>query len=170
MDDALAQLHPPGDGVGGYRHVVIPKGARSVDIIALLRCHEIEKNVREALRQSFKPEFLNRIDEIVVFNALGREEIREIVELRIDEARARLAQRNIELEIEDSTRSLLAEEGFDPAFGARPLKRTIQRMLLDPLAMKILAGELKDGDSIVARADDFGQILFSRKEEALQTV
>ena len=112
-------------------------------------------NIRSAneLRDRFRPEFLNRIDEVVTFEALTREQLADIVELQLERLRERLADRNIDLELTDSAKELLAEEGWDPAYGARPLKRTIQRLIQDPLAVKILEGEFKDGDRIEIDSD-----------------
>ncbi len=101
-----------------------------------------------ALRDAFKPEFLNRIDEIIIFNSLGREEIKSIVEIQLKRLRQNLASRKMALEITDRAKALLADKGYDPVYGARPLKRTIQRLIQDPLAVKILEGEFKEGDRI----------------------
>jgi ATP-dependent Clp protease ATP-binding subunit ClpB len=110
-------------------------------------------NVRspEELRERFRPEFLNRIDEIVVFRPLTREQLAEIVELQLGRLRERLAQRGISLEVTDAAKELLAEEGWDPAYGARPLKRAIQRLLENPLARDLLEGRFAEGD--VVRVD-----------------
>ena len=106
-----------------------------------------------ALRDAFKPEFLNRIDDIIIFNSLGREQIKSIVEIQLKRLRQNLAQRKMALEITDSAKALLAEKGYDPVYGARPLKRTIQRLIQDPLAVKILEGEFKEGDRINVDSD-----------------
>jgi ATP-dependent Clp protease ATP-binding subunit ClpB len=109
-------------------------------------------NIRSAdqLLEQFRPEFVNRIDEIVAFDALTREQIGEIVELQLHRLRDRLAERRITLELSDAAKELLAEEGWDPAFGARPLKRAIQRLVENPLARELLAGTFADGDAIAA--------------------
>src|SRR5262249_46291531 len=99
---------------------------------------EMERRVQESLRAHFKPEFLNRVDEIVVYHQLGREQIGRIVEIQLDRVRKLVAERRITLEFSDEARKLLAERGYDPTSGARPLKRVIQRMVQDPLAVKIL--------------------------------
>jgi len=113
------------------------------------------------LRDRFRPEFLNRIDEIVVFRALSREQIGEIVELQLARLRERLAERRIELELTDAAKEALAEAGWDPAYGARPLKRAIQRLVENPLALRLLEGELSDGDRVVVDAEG-GELAFSR--------
>ena len=102
----------------------------------------------EALRAHFRPEFLNRIDEIIFFHALSRDHLRQIVDILLRGLTRRLDDRKIRIELTDKARNLLVEEGFDAVYGARPLKRTIQRKLLDPLAMLILQGTFAEGDTI----------------------
>ena len=114
---------------------------------------EIEAHVKDALKQLFKPEFLNRIDEIIVFHMLGKEDLRKIVDIQLDYLAERLDSRNIQVEITDSAREQIMDEGYDPAFGARPLKRTIQQQLENPLAGELLAGKFADGDKIRIDAD-----------------
>jgi ATP-dependent Clp protease ATP-binding subunit ClpB len=109
---------------------------------------EVERRVMDALRATFRPEFLNRVDEIVIFNSLGTEEIKKIVDIQFKLLSKRLEGAKIKLELTERARDFLAETGFDPVYGARPLKRTIQRMIQDPLAMKILAGEVKEGEHV----------------------
>jgi ATP-dependent Clp protease ATP-binding subunit ClpB len=109
---------------------------------------EMERRVMQAVHQHLRPEFLNRVDEIVVFHPLGKEELRKIVDLNAEHLRKMLADRGITLELTPAARDALAEEGYDPSFGARPLKRTIQRRLQNPLAMKILSGEFKPGQTV----------------------
>src|SRR5580765_4587527 len=109
---------------------------------------EMERRVNAALRDAFKPEFLNRVDETIIFNNLGREEIKSIVEIQLKRLRRNLAGRKMALEITERAKALIADSGFDPVYGARPLKRTIQRLIQDPLAVKILAGEFKEGDRV----------------------
>jgi ATP-dependent Clp protease ATP-binding subunit ClpB len=104
--------------------------------------------VLDELRQAFRPEFLNRIDEIVVFHALTEEQLKQIVEIQLDRVRPRLADRRITLEITDSAKAHLVRVGYEPAYGARPLKRAIQREVETPLARKILAGDLHDGETV----------------------
>jgi ATP-dependent Clp protease ATP-binding subunit ClpB len=120
-------------------------------------------NLRSAdqMREFFRPEFLNRIDEIVEFRALTKEQIAEIVELQLARLRARLADRRIELELTDAAKEALAEAGWDPAYGARPLKRAIQRQLENPLALRLLEAEFADGDRIRVDAQN-GELAFER--------
>lgn len=110
--------------------------------------HTMRERVMSAVRAHFRPEFLNRVDEIVIFRQLSREDILRIVDIQLANVQKRLADRRITLVVEDSARVALAEEGFDPVYGARPLKRTIQREVLDPLAMKLLQGEFHEGSEV----------------------
>ena len=128
-------------------------------------------NIRstEALQEQFRPEFLNRIDEIVVFEPLTREQLTEIVELQLGRLRERLAERRIELELTDEAKEHLAEAGWDPAYGARPLKRAIQRMLENPLALELLEGRFSEGDVVRVGVQD-GELVFERAEAAAPAV
>jgi ATP-dependent Clp protease ATP-binding subunit ClpB len=114
---------------------------------------EATEHVMEALRQHFRPEFLNRVDDIVVFSPLGEEQLMPIIELRLDDLRRLLADRKITIELTQAAKELLFMEGFDRAYGARPLKRAIQKLIQDPLALKILEGEVKHGDHVIVDAD-----------------
>jgi ATP-dependent Clp protease ATP-binding subunit ClpB len=119
----------------------------------------VTKQVVNALHDYFKPEFLNRVDDVIVFRPLGREQLVKIIEIRLEDVRRLLAERKISIELTDAAKDLLFKEGFDPSFGARPLKRAIQRLVQDPLALKILDGEVLNGDHIVIDAKD-GIMLF----------
>jgi len=114
---------------------------------------EIEAHVKEVLKQVFKPEFLNRIDETIVFHTLTRENLRKIVDIQLGYLAERLKGRNINLDFTDGARQHLMDEGYDPAFGARPLKRVIQRRLENPLALELLAGKFNEGDTVKIDAD-----------------
>ncbi|MFN8526809.1 MAG: ATP-dependent chaperone ClpB [Chloroflexota bacterium] len=127
------------------------------------RRDSIERAVMEAVREHFRPELLNRIDEVVIFHGLGLEQISAIVEIQLRGLRARLAERKMGLELTPEASRLLANEGFDPIYGARPLKRAIQKEIVQPLAMRLLQGEFRDGDTILAEARD-GSLAFSRAE------
>jgi len=111
------------------------------------------EEVMAVLRRQFRPEFLNRVDEVVVFHALTREHIRAIVDVQLKRLGKRLAQKHLTVELTDAAKNVLAEQGYDPVYGARPLKRVIQRMMLDPMAMQILEGRLKDGETVRVDAD-----------------
>jgi ATP-dependent Clp protease ATP-binding subunit ClpB len=114
---------------------------------------EIEAAVRDLLKTAFRPEFLNRIDETIIFHPLGREQLTRIVDVQLEHLRKRLAARNINVDISDEAKKLLAEEGYDPTFGARPLKRVIQQRIENPLATRILKGDFGEGDTIRIDAD-----------------
>ena len=109
----------------------------------------IKNRVTEELKKAFRPEFLNRVDEIIVFEPLTQTQLREIVEIQLEHLKKRLADRKITIEVTDSAKEKIAAEGYDPVYGARPLKRVIQRRIQDPLAMKVLAGEVHDGDHVL---------------------
>src|SRR5215831_4481175 len=119
-----------------------------------------DKNIRDALRQHFKPEFLNRIDDIIVFKSLGKEEITKIIDIQLESLRDHLADRKVTLELTPAAREALFNEGFDPSFGARPLKRAIQKLLADPLALKILEGDIQPGDHVLADVKHGGEFVF----------
>jgi ATP-dependent Clp protease ATP-binding subunit ClpB len=124
--------------------------------------------IMQELRNTLRPEFLNRIDEVVIFTPLDRAQLSRIVDIQLGHLRRRLAERRIELEVTDAAKEVLGREGYDPTFGARPLKRTIQRLVQDPLALRILEGEFKEGDVIVVDAD--GDALTFRREARAEVV
>jgi ATP-dependent Clp protease ATP-binding subunit ClpB len=124
-----------------------------------------QEKVMAEVRAHFRPEFVNRIDEVVVFDALGRDEILRIVGIQLEQLRRRLADRKLSLDVTDEARAWLANAGFDPHFGARPLKRLIQREVQDPLALMLLSGEVHDGDTVVVDVGEGGG-LGLRTEEA----
>ena len=117
--------------------------------------------VLEALRRHFRPEFLNRVDEIVVFHSLTKEHLKEIVEIQVRRLVKLLTSRRLEIELTERAKDLLAEEGYDPTFGARPLKRVIQRDVQDPLALHLLKGEIREGDRVHVDVRD-GHLTFER--------
>jgi len=125
----------------------------------------MRKHVMDALRGQFRPEFLNRIDEIVIFHGLVEKQLETIVELETKALAKRLAERKIILELTPAAKALIAKEGYDPAYGARPIRRTIQRLILDPLAQKVLSGEYKEGDTVFVDAEN-GSIQFWTEEFA----
>jgi ATP-dependent Clp protease ATP-binding subunit ClpB len=126
----------------------------------------VRDDVLEELRANFRPEFLNRVDDIILFSRLDRTQIREIVEIQLRGVRERLSARKLTLNVTESAMDAIAAEGYDPTYGARPLKRVIQRRLQDPIAMAILEGRFTDGDNIDVDAKD-GQIMISRAEPAM---
>jgi ATP-dependent Clp protease ATP-binding subunit ClpB len=115
---------------------------------------EMERRVMDAVKAHFKPEFLNRVDELIIFHSLGLEQIKAIVEIQVKKLEKRLLERRIELKMTEKAKDWLAKEGFDPAYGARPLKRVIQKKIQDKLAMKLLEGKFKEGSTITADMDD----------------
>ncbi|MGB2842565.1 MAG: ATP-dependent chaperone ClpB [Halobacteriota archaeon] len=121
---------------------------------------ELREKVMETLKMRFRPEFLNRIDEIIIFNPLGMDEIKKIVEIQMRYLQERLAGKKISISVSESVKELIASKGFDPVFGARPIKRTIQRMIEDPLSMQILNGEFGEGDTIKMDVSE-GAVVFS---------
>jgi ATP-dependent Clp protease ATP-binding subunit ClpB len=122
---------------------------------------EMRRRVMDAVRAHFKPEFLNRIDELIIFHGLGLEEIKAIVEIQVKRLQQRLSERRIELKMAEKAKEWLAKEGFDPAYGARPLKRVIQKEIQDQLAMKILEGRFKEGDTVTVDVDSKkGELVF----------
>jgi ATP-dependent Clp protease ATP-binding subunit ClpB len=122
---------------------------------------EMRRRVMDAMKAHFKPEFLNRIDELIIFHGLGIEEIKAIVEIQVKKLQERLLERRIQLKMTEKAKAWLANEGFDPAYGARPLKRVIQKEIQDQLALKILEGKFKEGDTITADTDGKkGELVF----------
>jgi ATP-dependent Clp protease ATP-binding subunit ClpB len=127
----------------------------------------VKRLVTEALRQHFRPEFLNRIDEIIFFHSLGLEHMKTIVGIQMQGLLKRLESRKIYIEVSDATKALLVSEGYDPMYGARPLKRMIQRRVLDPLAMRVLEGEFREGDRVMVDVGDNG-LVFDVKARGTQ--
>jgi ATP-dependent Clp protease ATP-binding subunit ClpB len=127
---------------------------------------EVEVLVNAELRRHFRPEFLNRVDDIIVFRPLGADQLERIVELQLRRVEQLLAERKITLRVTDAAKRAIAEEGYDPAFGARPLKRAIQRMVQNPLAMLLLEGRFNDGDTIVVDREEGSPGLRFEKAES----
>lgn len=121
------------------------------------------------LKHSFRPELLNRIDETIVFHPLAREQVKSIVDLMVRRVREQLASRGMGLELSEPAKELLAEKGYDPALGARPLRRTIQRMVEDPLSEKVLWKEFRAGQTIVVDTED-GEVVFTARDEEIETL
>jgi ATP-dependent Clp protease ATP-binding subunit ClpB len=124
---------------------------------------EMRRHVEEELHRAFRPEFLNRIDDIIIFHALGIEEIKRIVELQLRRLEKLVSDRDLTIEVSDPAKALLAKEGYDPVFGARPLKRALQRLVVDPLAVAMLEGRFASGDTVHVLAED-EKIVLSRKD------
>jgi ATP-dependent Clp protease ATP-binding subunit ClpB len=139
-------------------------GSHLIQEMALTDTQGMRQRVMEAVQQHFRPEFLNRVDEIIIFQSLSVEQIKAIVEIQLGLLRKRLADRHITLTLTEAAQEALALAGFDPIYGARPLKRAIQRQVQDPLAQKLLAGEFKEGDHILVDADPEGGLTFVKQE------
>ena len=121
----------------------------------------MRERIEEVLQATFKPEFLNRIDDVVIFHRLSREDITRIVDLQVELLTRRVAERGIQVELSDDARTLLGNLGYDPTYGARPLKRVIQKRLVDRLALALLEGEFSDGDRVRVDASD-GDLVFEK--------
>jgi ATP-dependent Clp protease ATP-binding subunit ClpB len=128
-------------------------GSREIQAVGDNEQHRKEAVV-QVLRDYFKPEFLNRIDDIVVFKQLGREDISRIIDVQLERLRKTLAERNIKIALDESAKELLVREGYDPTYGARPLKRAIQSLIQNPLAIKLLNGEIASGQNVKVSADN----------------
>ena len=122
------------------------------------------RQVNDALREHFRPEFLNRIDEIIFFHALGREHLKQIVDIQLRALVKRLEERKIHVQLTDNAKDFLVQEGYDPTYGARPLKRTIQRQILDPLALHVLEGDFLEGDTVSVDSAPDGELTFSKQD------
>lgn len=129
---------------------------------------KMKKKVLDEVRQEFRPEFLNRIDEIIVFNYLSKSEIRKIVTLELKKVKARLKNKDLKIKVSKKARDLIAQKGFDPKLGARPIKRVIQRLILDPLSLKIVSGEVKEGDQVIVEQKE-GEIVFQLPSQILES-
>ncbi|MFQ5578434.1 MAG: AAA family ATPase, partial [Anaerolineae bacterium] len=127
----------------------------------------IKSDIKDALRRHFRPEFLNRIDEIIIFHTLTQEQVIQIVDLQIKEIAARLRESNIEIELTPAAKAWLGEQGFDRQFGARPLRRTLQKQVESPLSVKILRGEFKSGDTVIVDYTETDGLTFTRQGEGM---
>ena len=137
-------------------------GKSSQRLVTSSPTEEMEKKVMAELKKHFRPEFLNRVDDVIIFQSLDESELARIVDIQLGRLEQRLAQQNLTLDVDAAAKKLLASEGYDPQFGARPLKRAIQEHLIDPLATKLLAGEFKPGDRIKVGAKD-GELVFEKR-------
>jgi len=122
----------------------------------------MKEAVLEEMRHHFRPEFLNRVDEVIVFHALSEDHLKQIVEIQLERLRARLADRHITLQLTDAARLALVRSGFDPHYGARPLKRAIQKNVETPLGRLILKGEVRDGQQLLLDTDAAGNLTFAQ--------
>jgi ATP-dependent Clp protease ATP-binding subunit ClpB len=174
--NVLLQLLDDGrltDGQGrtvDFRNTVIIMtsniGSQVIQELALTNPTLMRQRVMEAVQAHFRPEFLNRVDEIILFQSLSLEQIKHIVEIQLDLLRKRLAERKLTLTLAPAADEAVALAGYDPIYGARPLKRAIQRQIADPLAQKLLAGEFREGDQILVDADAAGALSFHKQQAA----
>jgi len=126
---------------------------------------EMERKVEEELHTHFRPEFLNRIDDVIIFHALDRQHIKRIIEIQLKRLAKLIGDRGLSIDISDRAKEQLAKEGYDPAFGARPLKRALQKLIIDPLAMKLLEGKFKPGDEVFVNLAEDGKVELSPEPE-----
>jgi ATP-dependent Clp protease ATP-binding subunit ClpC len=131
--------------------------------------HSLDHDLMNELKKAFRPEFLNRVDEVIIFNPLTREHMSDIVRLELEPIIAKLAAQDIRLKVSERALEVLLEKGFDPLYGARPLKRVIQRLVQDALALKLLDGSLKSGSGIELDADNKGNVVFAGEATAAKT-
>jgi ATP-dependent Clp protease ATP-binding subunit ClpA len=129
---------------------------------------EARKSILDALRSMFRPEFLNRIDDIIVFNSLSREDLARIIQIQLKRVVALLADKGLKLVLTPAATELIMTEGYDPAYGARPMRRAIQRLIQDPLAMQLLSGEFRPGDTVIADADIATRTLRFEKQAGVE--
>ena len=149
--------------------LIMTSNVGSQEIAAEAIDERIRERIESILTATFKPEFLNRLDETVIFHRLSREDIGRIVELQVDHLASRVAERGVEIELTDDARTLLGNLGYDPTYGARPLKRVIQKQLIDKLALKLLEGELGEGQRVRVDAED-GELVFRPVPQAVPSV
>ena len=126
----------------------------------------MKENLTEEAKKVFRPEFLNRFDDIMVFRSLGKAELTQILDLELAKLNKRLAQRDIHFELDDSARDLLPDKGYDPSFGARPMRRAVEKHLEDPMAEEIIRGNLREGGTIVISAKDDQLVFIQIKAKA----
>ena len=132
-----------------------------------LQEEEMRKKVEEELHRRFRPEFLNRIDDVIIFHALDMKHIKRIIEIQLKRLSKTIADRGINIEVSDSAKEHLAREGYDPAFGARPLKRVLQKEIIDPLAIRLLEGKVKTGDTVFVNMAPNGKLELSLEPEPM---
>jgi ATP-dependent Clp protease ATP-binding subunit ClpB len=125
------------------------------------RTADTRKRLMDALRQQFRPEFLNRIDDIIVFNQLSREHLSQIVDIQLHNVANLLKDRKLTLEVTPAAKDLIISEGYDPQYGARPMRRAIQRLIQDPLALKVISGDFREGETVIADAGPDGTLTFN---------
>jgi len=146
--------------------IILTSNIGSHHIMAMDDPREMKDAVMGDLRAAFRPEFLNRIDDIVVFQRLERSDLRRIVDIQLDRFARRLATKELSLEVTDGAKEFLANVGYDPTYGARPLKRAVQQYLENPLAQELLAGAFLPGDTVYVTTGEAGELAFERRPPA----
>jgi ATP-dependent Clp protease ATP-binding subunit ClpB len=141
--------------------LIMTSNVGSAEIAGEAIDERIRERIEEILATTFKPEFLNRVDDTVIFHRLSRDDLGRIVDLQVDQLAGRLREKGIEIELTDDARTLLGNLGYDPTYGARPLKRVIQKQLIDKLALKLLEGEFAEGDVVSVDASE-GELVFEK--------
>ena len=134
-------------------------------LLAYLGYEQMKEKVMDAVKKGFRPEFLNRVDEIIVFHELAEEQLRSIIDLMIKDLQKRLADRKLGVELTEAAKLWLVKEGFDPVYGARPLRRAIERYVENPLSTKLLRGEFNPGDTIAVDYREDGLVFNSKKHK-----
>jgi ATP-dependent Clp protease ATP-binding subunit ClpB len=147
--------------------LIMTSNVGSAEIAGEAIDERIRERIEEILATTFKPEFLNRVDDTVIFHRLSREDLGRIVELQVEQLAGRVRDKGLEIELSDDARTLLGNLGYDPTYGARPLKRVIQKQLVDRLALKLLEGEFHEGDVVRVEAAD-GELRFSKAPTAVE--
>jgi ATP-dependent Clp protease ATP-binding subunit ClpB len=145
--------------------LIMTSNVGSAEIAGEAIDERIRERIEEILATTFKPEFLNRVDDIVIFHRLSREDLGRIVELQVEQLAGRVRDKGLEIELTDDARTLLGNLGYDPTYGARPLKRVIQKQLIDRLALKLLEGEFREGDTVRVDAEG-GELVFEKAAAA----
>jgi len=125
---------------------------------------KMKERIMDDLKRTFRPEFLNRVDDLIVFHSLNEEHIRQIVEIMLSELNHRIEEHNLHVEVSEDVKQMLLKEGFDPKFGARPLRRVIQRRLEDGISEEMLQGKITAGDTVAVTVDDQKSLIFSKKQ------
>jgi ATP-dependent Clp protease ATP-binding subunit ClpB len=147
--------------------LIMTSNVGSAEIAGEAIDERIRERIEEILAVTFKPEFLNRVDDIVIFHRLSRSDLGRIVERQVDQLAGRVREKGIEIELTDDARTLLGNLGYDPTYGARPLKRVIQKQLIDRLALKLLEGEFREGDTVRVDVED-GELTFTKAREPVE--
>src|SRR5690606_11604662 len=134
-----------------------------------IRYEDMKKRIMDEVKKTFRPEFINRVDDIIVFHSLNKEHLKQIVDLMLERVNKRMLENGLSLTVSDRAKEIIVDEGHDVEFGARPLRRAIMRLVEDPLAEKILDGEFEEGDKVFIDADEEGKMTFTKAPESIST-